>query len=84
MTLTLTLDPDPDPNPSPNPNPCPYPDQGGRGAEAASSLPGQGHSLLPFAPAMLERKLEKVDRESARREIDNSLDGLRAYLEPYP
>ena len=29
---------------------------------------------------MLERKLEKVDRESARREIDNSLDGLRAYL----
>ena len=52
----------------------------GRASEASSSVGGQGRSLLPFAPALLERKLEKVDRESARREIDNSLDGLRAYL----
>ena len=55
-------------------------DKSGRAAEAAASVPGQGHSLLPFAPALLERKLEKVDRESSRREIDDSLDGLRAYL----
>ena len=52
----------------------------GRASEASSSVGGQARSLLPFAPALLERKLEKVDRESARREIDNSLDGLRAYL----
>eukprot|EP00908_Phaeocystis_cordata_P009542 Transcript_2032.p1 GENE.Transcript_2032~~Transcript_2032.p1 ORF type:complete len:541 (-),score=180.83 Transcript_2032:212-1834(-) len=55
-------------------------------AESGSSGPaqpraqGQAGGLLPFAPALLERKLEKVDRESARHEIDNSLDGLRAYL----
>jgi hypothetical protein len=55
-------------------------------AESGSSGPaqpraqGQARGLLPFAPALLERKLEKVDRESARHEIDNSLDGLRAYL----
>ena len=34
---------------------------------------------MPFAPALLERKLEKVE-STARHEIDNSLDGLRAYL----
>ena len=55
-------------------------EKGGRAAEAATTLAGQGHSLLPFAPALLERKLEKVDRESARREIDDSLDGPRSYL----
>jgi len=56
-------------------------EKGGRAAEGGQgTLAGQGHSLLPFAPALLERKLEKVDRESARREIDDSLDGPRSYL----
>jgi hypothetical protein len=41
-------------------------DKGGRGADTAASLPGQGHSLLPFAPALLERKLEKVTRTRTR------------------
>ena len=49
----------------------------GDGAAAAG---GASASLLPFAPQLLERKLEKVDRESARREIDDSLDGPRSYL----
>jgi len=59
-------------------------------------------SLLPFAPDLLERKLEKVEKDAAhqpspasivgdqpstpsevrriRKQIDNSMDGLRAYL----
>ena len=41
---------------------------------------GQGASLLPFAPDMLERKLEKVGKEAPRLAIGNSIDGLRAYL----
>lgn len=59
-----------------------------KGAAAPSAAPaadgaadaGGETRLLPFAPAELERKLEKVDRKSARHEIDNSITGLRAYL----
>ena len=35
-------------------------EKGGKEGAAATAAPGQGHSLLPFAPALLERKLEKV------------------------
>ena len=44
--------------------------------------------LLPFSPDMLERKMEKVGRNmsaanaggGSRQLIDNSMEGLRAYL----
>ena len=37
--------------------------------------------LLPFAPDLLEKRLEKVGKETiGRQNIDNSIDGLRAYL----
>uniref|UniRef100_A0A7S0J8P1 Uncharacterized protein n=1 Tax=Calcidiscus leptoporus TaxID=127549 RepID=A0A7S0J8P1_9EUKA len=35
---------------------------------------------MPFPPALLERKLEKAHGKAARQTIDNSIDGLRAYL----
>lgn len=35
---------------------------------------------LPFAPHLLEKKLERVDKEDFRREIDNTMIGLRDYL----
>ena len=52
---------------------------GGAGAAGAARPP-----LLPFAPDLLERRLEKVGgkagQEAARTHIDNSMEGLRAYL----
>ena len=51
----------------------PAPTPGGGGGRA---------SLLPFAPEELERRLEKVGgrQAAARQDIDNSMEGLRAYL----
>jgi len=52
----------------------------GNAESGTENIPPTQTALLPFAPAMLERKLEKVDRQSERHEIDNSMAGLRAYL----
>ena len=53
---------------------------GGAGATGGAARP----PLLPFAPDLLERRLEKVGgkagQEAARTHIDNSMEGLRAYL----
>ena len=48
-------------------------------ANGAHGGGGSGAALTPFAPHLLERKLEKVDRNQ-RQHIDNSMEGLRAYL----
>ena len=57
---------------------------GGASGPAASDAAADGvhaPSLLPFAPDLLERKLEKVGgKEASRLAIDNSIDGLRNYL----
>lgn len=50
--------------------------RGGPPAEAPTTVA----PLLPFAPDLLERPLEKVNKEASRLTIDNSIDGLRAYL----
>ena len=51
---------------------------------AAAEAPSPGQplaSVLPFAPEMLETKLSKVCKDAAGPlPIDNSIDGLRAYL----
>ena len=53
---------------------------GANGAVALDAAIG-GLPLLPFAPDLLERKLEKVDgKEAFRLIIDNSINGLRNYL----
>ncbi|KAL3915007.1 MAG: hypothetical protein SGPRY_007410 [Prymnesium sp.] len=56
---------------------------GGDDAKFGSAPTPSPSTLLPFAPGLLERKLEKVEKlsESAsRQQIDNSIEGLRAYL----
>lgn len=50
-------------------------------AEAAAGTEPQPGSSLPFAPDLLSMRLQKVGRESdGPVEIDNSIEGLRAYL----
>lgn len=49
-------------------------------ASSASTSADARPALLPFAPDLLDRKLEKVGKETSRQAIDNTIDGLRAYL----
>ena len=48
--------------------------------EASAADGGTPRAILPFAPEMLECRMEKVGKEVARRPIDNSIEGLRAYM----
>ena len=64
------------------------PGSGASGAAASDAAADGGPSLMPFAPDLLERRLEKVEasrletggKEASRLAIDNSIDGLRNYL----
>jgi len=52
----------------------------GAGGARVDGSAGTAATCMPFAPEMLERRMEKVDKGAVRRQIDNSIDGLRAYL----
>ena len=53
---------------------------GGNGAADKAHAPSTSE-VLPFAPGLLSLRLQKVGKESSRPvEIDNSIEGLRAYL----
>lgn len=54
---------------------------GGSGGSGSSGGAESQPAALPFAPDLLSARLQKVGRESERPvEIDNSIEGLRAYL----
>ncbi|EOD30038.1 hypothetical protein EMIHUDRAFT_449721, partial [Emiliania huxleyi CCMP1516] len=52
----------------------------GAGGARVDGSAGTAATCMPFAPEMLERRMEKVDKGAVRLQIDNSIDGLRAYL----